>query len=79
MKKKYAIMLSASIDLTNAEQVINWADQGWCAMETNHTLSLVLIVKKEIEVFTNAIESYVNALNAINNDIRVEWFEEITE
>ena len=77
MTKKYEILLVADICIINADQMIEWHDQGWEYYETNTYHSLMVAVSKHIIVETNRIEQYINAINALCNGIRVEWWEEI--
>lgn len=77
--KNYLIMLEAYIDLIDVERMINWADQGWTAYESDVYHSLMLNVRKGITVKCDNIEAYINAINTMGNEIRVAWYDEIKE
>ena len=76
--KKYLVKLEAYINITNAERIINWQEQGWEGAENCNIHSNMLIMHKWTEVETDAIEMYINALNNLNSDIRATEYELIS-
>lgn len=72
------IGLRAYVSLTEVEKIINWSEQGWRNVNGNDdNKSLMVTLTKEIEVVCSKhhIEEYINAINALGGDIRVDWYE----
>lgn len=61
-------MLKITFDITDVDQIINWADHE------------IITVHKEIEIETDQILYYIDIIHSVGRGhISVEWFEEITK
>lgn len=77
--KKYEIMLKMeNVSITDTEAIINLADQGWENLSNNKYNSLTVTLCKFVEVETDAIDLYINAINAVGGNIKAaNWYKEI--
>ena len=74
----WVISLRAYVDLTDVEQLLNWSEQGWSNVNGNDDChSLMVHLTNEIEVVCNKhhIAQYIEAINKLGGDIRVDWYE----
>ena len=79
MEKKYFVKMIAYICVTDAERIINWAEQGWEWERNDDYHSLMLYLYHCEEITTNRIEEYVEAFNKLNHDIQIESYVEVIE
>ena len=62
--KKYLVHVETDIDVSNAEQIINYVDQGWTLHGLGTYHSYMVRATTTFEVKTDAIGMYVEALKS---------------
>lgn len=77
--KKYEVMLiMENVAITDTEAIINLVEQGWEHHSNDKYHSLTVTLCKFVEVETDAIVSYINAINAVGGNIKAAtWYKEI--
>ena len=74
----WVICLRADVSLTEVEKLLNWREQGWVntgGNDTYHSLNVALTTNIEVVCSKYHIEDYINAINNLGGDIRVDWYE----
>lgn len=67
MPKKYLVYIQTHIDISNAEKMINYVDQGWNLHELDAYHSYMVRATTTVEVETDSIKTYIKALEACND------------
>ena len=75
-EKVWLVCIEKFINLTNAMEVCQYHDQGWCFHELDSCYSGMIRADKVFEVERDfGIDGYINALKSCP-DINVLWYEE---
>ena len=76
MEKKYLVCIKKYLVITDSEDIINHANQGWQfdGMCNYHTSMVAVSKTFEVEIVYSMVKNYLDAMSMIAN-IEVQWME----
>lgn len=76
MEKKYLVCIKKYLVITDSEDIINHANQGWQfdGMCNYHTSMVAVSKTFEVEIVYSMVKNYLDAMSMIPN-IEVQWME----
>ena len=77
MDKKYLVCIKKYLVITDSEDIINHANQGWQfdGMCNYHTSMVAVSKTFEVEIVYSMVKNYLDAMSMIPN-IEVQWMED---
>ena len=77
MEKKYLVCIKKYLVITDSEDIINHANQGWQfdGMCNYHTSMVAVSKTFEVEIVYSMVKNYLDAMSMIPN-IEVQWMED---